>query len=136
MLRFALAAALASAAGALTVQPKPGSALLLRGGRQLRWEKAPELAPRAERHALRDDGTVRQSLVRLPARAAVAERALACDQSFVVLRGRLRVRAGGLERDLKAGDYAAIPPRVPHALEAATWWRAVVYSWVVVGDCN
>lgn len=119
----------ASGAAALKIGMKAGAAVRLAEPSELEWKPSTQLPPGAEYHLIREDPETHgiQVLARFPAKYAVPEHAHPCDETIVVLKGKLWIRAGDLERVLAPGSYAVLPAGVPHELRAKTIMRDVVF---------
>lgn len=91
------------------------------------WRPPTHLPPGAEYHLVREDPATAgiQALVRFPSGYAVGDHTHSCAETFVVLRGRLDVTAGGSTRTLGAGDYAVLPAGTAHSLKAKGWGKTV-----------
>ncbi|KAJ2995247.1 hypothetical protein NUW58_g1330 [Xylaria curta] len=50
------------------------------------------------------------------------------DETFLVMQGSIKVRAGGKTTEAKAGDYIVMPAREPHAISNASDADAVVFN--------
>jgi quercetin dioxygenase-like cupin family protein len=118
---------LAGAAWGFKVTPKPGSALIIQTGSEMEWKAPTNLPTGAEYHLLREDPHTQgiQAIARFPSKSAIPEHTHTVDETIVVLRGKLLLKAGDIEKTLKAGDYAVIPAHVPHEMRADTWFRKV-----------
>ncbi len=131
----AAAAMMAVSAAALRVQPPPGSAVILGASSDFDWRPPGHLPPGAEYHLVREDPKSHaiHAIVRFPAGYDVAEHVHSSDETIIVLRGKLWIRAGGLERTLKAGEFAVLPAGAPHELKSRTWWRKTWFVTITSG---
>ncbi|MFH1723627.1 MAG: cupin domain-containing protein [Elusimicrobiota bacterium] len=128
-LRILLLGAGLAALGAVwartAADPAPlGHGLFIGTVKDSEWKPSTNLPPGSEYHLLREDPDTQgiQAIVRFPAGYAVPEHTHACDETFVVLKGKLWVKAGELEEVLGPGGYAVLPAGVPHELKAKTRW--------------
>jgi quercetin dioxygenase-like cupin family protein len=112
------------------ITPTKGSAVLLRSHRDLDWKPAMHLAPGAQYHLLREDPQNHgiQTLVRFPKRYTVPEHTHTGDETLLVLKGKIEVRAGTAVRVLHPGDYAVLPKGVPHTLRSVGWSGARFFT--------
>ncbi|HBL15426.1 MAG: hypothetical protein A2X36_13525 [Elusimicrobia bacterium GWA2_69_24] len=128
---LAAAALSASAAYALRIGVKPGSAVQFTIPEEVSWSPDPVWPPCAATALLREGPAAGSELrlLRLKARCGVPERAWAGPASIVVVKGRLAVRAGDLKTTLRPGGSAFLPARTPHSLRSGTLLRD---TWLLV----
>jgi len=99
------------------------------------WSPPTHLPPGAEYHLLRESPKTHgiQAVARFPAGYAVREHTHECDETFVVIRGKLWIKIGDREEVLGPGGFAVLPAGVPHALGSKTFFRKTVFVTVTDG---
>lgn len=125
----ALTAALAAVALAQQQLPT-GRETAFKSASEMDWKPSTNLPPGAEYHLVREDPATHgiQAVVKFPSGYAIPPHAHESDETLVVLRGRLRVRAGLVEKTLGASDYALLPAGVEHEIAVKGWGAA----WALV----
>ena len=100
-----------------------GRELVVKAAADLDWKPSTELPPGAEYHLIREDPVTRgiQLVVRFPSGYSVGSHACDADETIVVIKGKLAVKAAGLERVLGPSGYAAIPAGVEHQFTVKGW---------------
>ena len=87
------------------------------------WKPSTNLPPGAEYHLIREDPATRgiQAVVRFPSGYSFGSHACDADETIVVLKGKLAVKTGDVERVLEPGGYAAIPAGLEHEFTVKSW---------------
>lgn len=109
-----LLAALAAAQDSLPT----GRVTSLKSSWDFEWKASTSLPPGTEYHLIREDPSTRgvQAVVRFPAGYKLPAHSHDADETLVILKGKLHVRAGLVERVLAARDYAVLPAGVEHEM--------------------
>ncbi|MBI4422505.1 MAG: cupin domain-containing protein [Elusimicrobia bacterium] len=86
---------------------------------QLDWKPSTNLPVGAEYHLIREDPVTHgiEALVRFPSGYSIPSHSHDAEETLVVLRGKIRVKAGAEDRVLSPGDYVVLPKGVPHELQ-------------------
>ncbi|MBI4345495.1 MAG: cupin domain-containing protein [Elusimicrobia bacterium] len=105
---------------ALLAQPQlpTGRDVTLRKSSDMDWKPPTNLPPGAEYHLLREDPVTHgiQALVKFPSGYVIPSHAHDADETIVVLKGKLWVRAQTTELVLGPSEYALLPAGVEHEL--------------------
>lgn len=122
-LRIAALILATGALGALADTVPTGRDLVFKSASEFEWKPSTNLPPGAEYQLVREDPVTRgvQVIVRFPSGYSVAPHAHDADETLVVLKGKLWLKAEGKERTLGPADYAAIPSGVQHQLAVKGW---------------
>ena len=102
----------------------------LKSASEMDWKPSTNLPPGAEYHLVREDPVTRgiQAVVKFPSGYSIPPHAHESDETLVVLKGKLKVRVGTVEKTLGPSDYALLPAGVQHELAVKNWGAA----WVLV----
>ncbi|MDE2291424.1 MAG: hypothetical protein KGL53_05020 [Elusimicrobia bacterium] len=123
-MRAAVFLFLAAPAAALSIGLKRGSAVRIEE-RPAAWTAAAGAPAGARSVLVRQDPDTshREELWRVVAGWRWSEHVEKSSVVIVVVSGKLRVRAGTISRDLRAGGTAVLPAGTPFELAARTWFR-------------
>lgn len=90
---------------------------------QIDWKVSGDLPPGAEYALLYEDPSTHgvQLVVRFPAHYALPPHSHSHDETIFVVKGKLKVSAGGKSTVLEPGSYAVFPAGLAHGLEARGW---------------
>ncbi len=126
MIRFAVLAVFAFA----QTQVPTGRETALKAAAEMDWKPSTNLPPGAEYHVVREDPATHgvQVVVKFPSGYTIPPHSHESDETLVVLRGKIKVRAGKDERTLEASDYALLPAGVEHELTV----KGFKTCWVLV----
>jgi quercetin dioxygenase-like cupin family protein len=118
LLLFALLAFLAPKASA---QMPAGPAVVLPG--EMEWKAPGSLPPGVEFHAVYENKQTRaiQTLVRFAKGLVLPAHTHTHDETILVVKGKLSVELGGVEKVLVPGAYAFFPAGTAHTLRAKGW---------------
>lgn len=125
-MRIPLAPAVLAAVAAVAVAQSPlptGRDVALRRSAEFDWKPSTSLPPGTEYHLIREDPATRgvQAMVRFPSGYRLPSHSHDSDETLVVLKGKLHVRAGTVEKVLHAKDYAVLPAGVEHEMSVRGW---------------
>jgi len=99
---FGLVAAVVLAQPQLPTGREPA----LKAASEMDWKPSTNLPPGAEYHLIREDPVTRgiQAVVKFPSGYSIPPHAHESDETLVVLKGKLRVRVGTVEKTLSHSD--------------------------------
>lgn len=111
---FVFLAALAAAQDSLPT----GRVTSLKRSWDFDWKASTTLPPGTEYHLIREDPVTRgvQAVVRFPAGYKLPPHSHDADETLVILKGKLLVKAGADELLLSSRDYAVLPAGVEHEM--------------------
>lgn len=113
-----LAVALIAVTAAAQTPIPTGREVSIRRPSEFEWKPSTNLPPGTEYHLVREDPVTHgvQAIVKFPSGYSLPLHSHDADETLVVLKGKLRVKAGELEQVLSPPGYTALPAGVEHEL--------------------